>query len=386
MTNITTNYKFNKPKVEDFINIEDLNENFDKIDLQMKDIENKVIYQLGEVVKKTKADITYYVSPSGSDTTGDGTQSKPFATIQHCIGILPIVINHIITIQLSQGYYSNPFAISNFIGGGGIIIKGDMTSLTTAQNYTINATRDILNNSARIYLWGITFNATSNAENTVYLGSNQSVFINTCVFNGNNGGAFNRAIYCNNTKLDVYNCSISNYRGSSAGIAVCGVYNSQIFLDTISGSNNQFGIYTNNSSKVGANAISMTSDIPRRSGGGAEITGSTETDTILFNPGANFSQVGVVPMGSMVNGNIVNIVGSIVPYSDSTTGQVNIVTATSYKPSKWVFGACLVQNKTNGAFVGNVMASMDTDGRIFVHASNVSATNQYIFSFSYITN
>lgn len=39
--------------------------------------------QLGEKVNKTSKDLTYYVSPTGSDTTGDGSQSKPFATIQH---------------------------------------------------------------------------------------------------------------------------------------------------------------------------------------------------------------------------------------------------------------------------------------------------------------
>lgn len=60
---------------------------------------------------------TIYVSKSGNDASGDGSQNLPFATIQHAIDSVPKNIgNREITIDISAGTYSEDVVISGFSG------------------------------------------------------------------------------------------------------------------------------------------------------------------------------------------------------------------------------------------------------------------------------
>lgn len=53
------------------------------------------------------ADINLYVSPSGNDTTGDGTQSKPFATLQRVLDTVPKNLGgYNCLINLANGNYT----------------------------------------------------------------------------------------------------------------------------------------------------------------------------------------------------------------------------------------------------------------------------------------
>ena len=54
---------------------------------------NKTLAQLG-LAPALQSDVTYYVSNSGSDETGDGTQENPFATFNHALGLVPHGLNH----------------------------------------------------------------------------------------------------------------------------------------------------------------------------------------------------------------------------------------------------------------------------------------------------
>jgi len=57
-------------------------------------------------LERTTQERTYYVNPStGSDVSGDGTSSKPYATIQNTINQIPEKISHDTTIQLASGTY-----------------------------------------------------------------------------------------------------------------------------------------------------------------------------------------------------------------------------------------------------------------------------------------
>lgn len=59
-----------------------------------------------------------YVANTGSDSTGDGSQSRPFATIQTAINTLPKNLNgHFATIHAAAGTYAG-FKIEGFYGGG----------------------------------------------------------------------------------------------------------------------------------------------------------------------------------------------------------------------------------------------------------------------------
>ena len=62
--------------------------------------------------------VSIYVSTTGSNSTGDGTESKPFATITKALSMLPKNLNgYNPSVIVSSGTYNEVVQISNFMGG-----------------------------------------------------------------------------------------------------------------------------------------------------------------------------------------------------------------------------------------------------------------------------
>lgn len=79
--------------------------------------------------KMTTTNITYYVSPTGSDTNDGLTSITAFKTIQHAIDILPKMLNHAVVINVSDGTYAEVLTITGFpFGSGSLIVKGNQTT------------------------------------------------------------------------------------------------------------------------------------------------------------------------------------------------------------------------------------------------------------------
>lgn len=147
----TPNLGLKKPESNEYIKITDLNDNADIIDESMntkvtasggaisetlvdtlETIETKFpIPSAGEKVKTffgkiltflrnikpLESDVTYYVATTGSDSTGDGTQEKPFKTPQKAVDVLPKNLNnYTATIMLSDGVYDTISIIGFSIG------------------------------------------------------------------------------------------------------------------------------------------------------------------------------------------------------------------------------------------------------------------------------
>lgn len=79
--------------------------------LSIFQIFDKVIKYIGNQLEKVKGnvnvskDVTLWVAPDGSDTTGNGTEAKPFATIQKAVDTLGDVVFNC-NIQLKSGTYN----------------------------------------------------------------------------------------------------------------------------------------------------------------------------------------------------------------------------------------------------------------------------------------
>lgn len=64
------------------------------------------------------ADMTVYVSTSGSDSLGDGTNAAPYATITKALSVIPKQLNGFqATINIASGTYSETLVINGFTGG-----------------------------------------------------------------------------------------------------------------------------------------------------------------------------------------------------------------------------------------------------------------------------
>ncbi len=69
-------------------------------------------------IRPLTGNINIYVSTTGSDTTGDGTISKPFKTIQHAINILPKDLGgYTVIITVTDGTYPEVVKIVGFTNG-----------------------------------------------------------------------------------------------------------------------------------------------------------------------------------------------------------------------------------------------------------------------------
>lgn len=106
-------------------------------------------------VEMTTDDITYYVSPSGSDANDGLTEDTPFATIQHALDVLPKYLAHDVTINVAQGTYTeNEVLITGFIGEGALSIVGTYNA-TGAENYIFSNGIKVNKNQGRVEFHGI---------------------------------------------------------------------------------------------------------------------------------------------------------------------------------------------------------------------------------------
>lgn len=64
------------------------------------------------------SDVAYYISPAGSDTSGDGSLEKPFATVAHIMSITPVnFAGYMVRIFALDGTYTEVVQIQGKING-----------------------------------------------------------------------------------------------------------------------------------------------------------------------------------------------------------------------------------------------------------------------------
>lgn len=102
----TPNLGLKKPESNEYVNVTDINENADTIDLA-----------IGKITP-LDADMTVYVATTGSDTTGDGTSSKPYKTITYALSQVPKDLGgYTATVNIADGTYNESVNITGYTGG-----------------------------------------------------------------------------------------------------------------------------------------------------------------------------------------------------------------------------------------------------------------------------
>ncbi len=74
--------------------------------------------------------LTLYVAKTGSDETGDGSEGKPFLTIQRAVSSLPDLLLGTVTIRVAAGYYAENVLIWGFVGVGITLTAEDDASVS----------------------------------------------------------------------------------------------------------------------------------------------------------------------------------------------------------------------------------------------------------------
>lgn len=98
---------------------------------------------VSELAKKPDALLTYttlHVAKTGSDTTGDGSEAKPFLTIQKALNSLPRLLLSRATIMVHAGVYEENVYVATFTGNESLNIKaanGETVSVKTIDISTV---------------------------------------------------------------------------------------------------------------------------------------------------------------------------------------------------------------------------------------------------------
>ncbi len=144
-------------------------------------------------IKPLESDATYYVSAtSGSDTTGDGSQAKPFNTLTKALNSIPKNLGGCIaTINIADGSYgTSGFAVNKYYNGtfrimgneespGNVVLPSNTTSFTIGDNYAV-----------KFVISGMHFKVTGN-NSCIHLYNTYSVSFNNCIIEGNNTAGIN---------------------------------------------------------------------------------------------------------------------------------------------------------------------------------------------------
>lgn len=185
-------------------------------------------------VEITTANITYYVSPNGSDANDGLTEDTPFKTIQHVIDILPTYIFHLITIKLADGTYPDFVSFEDFGGTGTISLEGNGSSEATITNVTLSNGLQIVGCTPYMNIKWIAMNSsTSNDEGGnigLYIERAPSVELVSLTINNSGALQTGVGIYALMSAFHTVICHINNF---THAIRACNTANGAIGGGTI---------------------------------------------------------------------------------------------------------------------------------------------------------
>ena len=196
-----------------------------------------------EDTKPLDADMTVYVSPTGSDTTGTGESTAPYKTITYALSKIPKTMNGFLaSITISGGTYAEDVVIARFDGRIQLLFSANVT-ITSLAIVSTNVTCNSLGAAISITCGSITmhYNATLNSFITVnwnitsytdYQAKRMSIIVDyesnltasgIVELSGNDG----IAIFCvNNSKA-----SLGTVRGSGFNTGIMAYRNGQVTFE-----------------------------------------------------------------------------------------------------------------------------------------------------------
>lgn len=203
--------------------------------------------------------LTLYVSPTGSDTTGDGSSAKPYATISKALSIIPKNLGaYGATIRVAAGTYTDSPIISNF--------TGYQVQLQLDGNVTLNGRVTVSNNSCtvRITCGSYTLIINTSTNNIAFNIAYTPCFIVTGSGLSINHSGGNNGIYITNSLAQIdLPVTINN----AVNAIVCG-QPSIAFINSVAGTGNTVAyISTASELKIGTSTITAGTKIIKSNGG-----------------------------------------------------------------------------------------------------------------------
>lgn len=114
----------------------------------LETIMNRMRSNIGAIREGTTENIDLWVSTTGNDTTGDGSQGSPYATLKRALDEIPLLnINHFVHVRMAPGEYDLPDMVMAHGLGGILAIEGTGTPTVVAGPISVTSAASSSNNS-----------------------------------------------------------------------------------------------------------------------------------------------------------------------------------------------------------------------------------------------
>lgn len=227
-----------------------------------------------------QSDVTYYVSPAGSDSEGDGSQEKPFREIQTAIEKLPKNLGgRGVAIHVAAGDYFKAVNVYGFYGGrqshnDSINITGAFKEDNSEPASQILASVEVHGCNVSVFIKNIKVSSAGQVDIAMY--NSKQVTLNRCVC----AGSVAYGVYVYNSKCEIYDTVADNKTG--AALLADGSY---VMARSLRGEGNAIGVQSGGSTSgkgglfIGYNTSVQATTKYARSNGGVIFENGMEIDT-----------------------------------------------------------------------------------------------------------
>ena len=133
-----------------------------------------------EDTKPLDADMTVYVATTGSDTTGDGTSSKPYETITYALSKVPRDLGgYTATVNVADGTYNELVTIARYANGV-LSITGNTTDPTQVVISSSTKSLTVIDNTCRVILKGFKTSGNINEGCCINTQRNKEILVEIC--------------------------------------------------------------------------------------------------------------------------------------------------------------------------------------------------------------
>lgn len=218
-------------------------------------------------------DVTVYVSTAGSDTTGDGTSSAPYATIQKAIDSIPKWMDgHMATISIANGTYEERLVIDGFQGG--ILSLGSV-----GRTVTVRAIEVTSSSLVRLNV-NITHSPSLGGTPLALRYGSNVQFGTDMVINGSSGSVSGIMVETGSTLsslVDLFGYMIKTTISNCKNFAIYATAGSKVALGEVAGSGNGTGIYAADGATITYSSRTMTATTANVTVAGGRIYSGAQT-------------------------------------------------------------------------------------------------------------
>ncbi|UTB33147.1 MAG: Ig-like domain repeat protein [Methanobacterium sp. ERen5] len=289
-----------------------------------------------------------YVSPNGSDNTGDGSINNPYLTLSKAIN-QGFSVSYDPTIYLLQGTYLGSGNVNNTITNIGILsLIGETYNKTILDGENTNWLFNF-GEYTQVKIKNLTIQNTSSSWDGFTLSTSSNLDIKDCIFQ-NNYGSYASIIYADGPMTTIQNLIFRDNKADGSYYAPCYVSKGVIDNSTFSNNSN-----VGNGGALYSNNLTLTN---------SKFINNTNGDT----GGALFASSLISANNTFVNNHADNYGGALLSYNTNSNNDTFIGNSANNGGAVYSDGVF-----TNASFINNTAGTYG--GAVYANKLNITKSS-----------